>query len=259
MKAIKKLVVSTLVLLGVLLLGPVFVAVRDGVALEADWASASRKPAGIMPDARSIPEAIVQVYGARTFEWRAPFAIHTWIAVKRAGADAFTTYQLIEWNKYRGKKMVEIDHGAPDRYWFGAKPCIIAELRGDAAASMIKRIGDAVADYPDKDEYRAWPGPNSNTFTAYILRHVPALKADLPPTAIGKDYLPDDRLVSTAPSGQGTQISLFGLLGVIVSPVEGLEINVLGLSFGIQFHPWALRIPSVGLVGGGPHPPNYCS
>ena len=43
--------------------------------------------------------------------------------------------------------------------------------------------------YPYADSYRVWPGPNSNTFTAFVLREVPELRVDLPPTAIGKDYL----------------------------------------------------------------------
>jgi hypothetical protein len=254
-----KLALSVLALVALLLSGPLFVAFSQGVSLEADWSSASRRAAGLMPDAKSIPQAVVQVYGARAFEWRAAFAIHTWIAVKPAGADSFVIYQLVEYNRYDGKDILETDRGVPDRYWFGAKPCIIAELRGSAAADAIKRISDAVAQYPDKEEYRAWPGPNSNTFTAYILRRVPALKADLPPTAIGKDYLPNGRFVSTAPSGHGTQVSLFGLLGVLVSPVEGVEFNLLGLSFGIDLHPWALRYPGIGRVGGAVQPPGHCS
>jgi hypothetical protein len=33
-----------------------------------------------------------------------------------------------------------------------------------------------------------WPGPNSNTFTAAVLRAVPELAILLPPNAIGKDF-----------------------------------------------------------------------
>jgi len=93
-----------------------------------------------------------------------------------------------------------------------------------------------------------WPGPNSNTFTAYVARAVPELELDLPPTAIGKDYL-GRRLLAAAPSGSGFQVSLFGLLGVLVSGVEGLEINVLGLTFGIDALSPALKLPLVGRLG----------
>jgi hypothetical protein len=93
-----------------------------------------------------------------------------------------------------------------------------------------------------------WPGPNSNTFTAWVLRAVPELEADLPPTAIGKDYS-GSRLVSSAPSGRGFQFSLFGLAGVTASGVEGLEVNLLGLTFGINPFDPALKLPLVGRLG----------
>jgi len=77
---------------------------------------------------------------------------------------------------------------------------------------------------------------------------VPELEVDLPPTAIGKDYL-GDRLLATAPSGSGFQVSLFGLLGMLASGVEGFELNVLGLTFGIDPFSPALKLPLVGRIG----------
>ena len=88
----------------------------------------------------------------------------------------------------------------------------------------------------------------ADTFTAWVLRAVPELKADLPPTAIGKDYL-GDGVVSSAPSGSGHQLSLGGVLGVAASGVEGLELNVLGLTFGINPFDPSLKLPLVGRVG----------
>ena len=67
-------------------------------------------------------------------------------------------------------------------------------------------------EYPYANTYTLWPGPNSNTFVAWIARAVPDLEVDLPATAIGKDYI--ESIVSTAPSGSGFQFSLRGLLGV---------------------------------------------
>jgi hypothetical protein len=93
-----------------------------------------------------------------------------------------------------------------------------------------------------------WPGPNSNTFTAWVLRAVPELEADLPPTAIGKDYS-GMKLVGPAPSGRGFQFSLFGLAGLTASAVEGFEVNLLGLSFGINPFDLSLKLPLVGRVG----------
>jgi hypothetical protein len=93
-----------------------------------------------------------------------------------------------------------------------------------------------------------WPGPNSNTFTAWVGRAVPELAMDLPPTAIGKDYL-GGRVVALAPSGSGIQFSLLGLLGVTVGRVEGFEVNVLGLTFGFDPFSPAIKLPLIGRFG----------
>ena len=124
----------------------------------------------------------------------------------------------------------------------------VGERRGPEAEALIGRIDAAARAYPYADEYRVWPGPNSNTFTAWVMRQVPELRADLPPTAIGKDYL-GDRIVATAPSGSGVQLSLAGLLGILASDVEGLEVNILGLSFGVNPFDFSLKLPLVGRIG----------
>jgi hypothetical protein len=41
---------------------------------------------------------------------------------------------------------------------------------------------------------------------------------------------------------------LYGLLGVIVSEVEGVEINLLGLTFGISPSPAAIKLPLIGRI-----------
>jgi hypothetical protein len=120
--------------------------------------------------------------------------------------------------------------------------------------TLIDQVEAAVKSYPYEDTYRTWPGPNSNTFVAHIGRSVPELHLDLPSNAIGKDYQPLDAAFGRAPSGTGVQVSLFGLLGVIVAPEEGLEINVLGLSLGADVAEPALRLPGLGRVGPKPAP-----
>jgi len=81
-----------------------------------------------------------------------------------------------------------------------------------------------VASYPYPTSYRTWPGPNSNTFTAWVGRAVPELRLKLPSTAIGKDFLPG-AIADTTPSGTGVQLSLFGLTGLAVGWDEGIEVN----------------------------------
>jgi hypothetical protein len=58
-------------------------------------------------------------------------------------------------------------------------------------------------------------------------------------------------LLERAPSGSGYQLSLYGLLGILVAQEEGFELNLLGLSFGIDLNRPALRLPFVGRLGFG--------
>ena len=78
---------------------------------------------------------------------------------------------------------------------------------------------------------------------------MPELRLDLPPTAIGKDYIPGGKLFAETPSGTGYQVSLFGLLGLLVAAEEGVEVNLLGLTFGLDFMRPALKLPLAGRVG----------
>jgi hypothetical protein len=225
----------------------------DGAAMARDWRTASHEPAGIAPDPATTPEAVAQVYVARAWGWRGTFGVHSWIAVKPSGAPAFTRYEVIGWRVLHGGggSALSISNRPADARWFGSMPVLIAEVRGDGVDAIIARIDAAAKSYPYANEYRVWPGPNSNTFTAHVGRAVPELKMDLPPTAIGKDYLTNGSVFAAAPSGTGFQVSLFGLLGVLAAIEEGLEINVLGLTFGIDPKDLALKLPLAGRIGFG--------
>ena len=246
LKSLKFLLLLALVLLA----GPITVALGGLTTLGADWRTASRDSAGIAPDPALVLEPIVQVYGARAFAWRGAFAVHTWISVKRSGAVSFTTYQVIGWHQWNGQPALVSREEPPDRRWFGARPEVYVDLRGPGVEALIDKVEAAVADYPFQDAYRTWPGPNSNTFTAHVARAVPELGLDLPPTAIGKDYLGLGTFLARAPSGTGYQVSLFGVLGLLVAIEEGFEINLLGLGFGADPLDLALRLPGLGRIGG---------
>jgi hypothetical protein len=202
--------------------------------------------AGAAPDPREAPEAVVQVYGARAMGVKGWFGVHTWVAVKQTDATAYTVYEVIGWRLRRSDSALVVRTRQPDAPWFGSAPELYAEKRGPGVDELINRIDKAVRDYPYAGKYTLWPGPNSNTFTAWIARHVPELELDLPATAIGKDYL-GSTMLSTAPSGSGFQFSLGGLLGIALSGVEGLEVNLLGLNFGVG--PSGVKLPLLGRLG----------
>ena len=230
---------------------PVVMILSGAVSLGRDYRTANRDSAGIAPDPAETPEAVVQVYAARALNWRGIFGVHTWIATKPENAPHFTVHQVIGWRVLRDLPAVFSETAIPDRNWFGNRPEIIAELRGKEATEAIAKIAEAVESYPYVHEYRLWPGPNSNTFTAYVARKVPELKLDLPVTAIGKDYPVNGALFERTPSGTGYQISLYGVLGILLSRQEGLELNLIGLSFGIDFARPALKLPFIGRLGFG--------
>lgn len=203
---------------------------------------------GLAPDPETSREAIVQVYAARCSGWVGYFGVHTWTAVKPAGAKAYTVYEVIEWRLRKTGSAVAIRKRPPDARWAGNAPALLAERRGDDVDGLIERIDQAARAYPYAGEYVVWPGPNSNTFTAHVARAVPELELDLPPTAIGKDYL-GNRLAARTPSGGGWQVSVYGLLGVLAGGVEGFEVNVLGLTFGVDPRSPALKLPLMGRLG----------
>ena len=211
-----------------------------------DWRTASREPAGLAPDPAVVTEAVVQVYGARTRGVKGIFGVHTWVAVKPTGAPDWTVYEVMGWRLRWSDTAVVARNRAPDGHWYGSAPELYAEKRGAGVDELIERIEKAVEEYPYAKEYTLFPGPNSNTFTAWITRAVPELGADLPATAIGKDYL-GASVFASAPSGRGFQLSLLGLLGIAASGVEGIELNLLGLNFGVSGS--GVKLPFVGRLG----------
>ena len=116
------------------------------------------------------------------------------------------------------------------------------------AEAVIAKLDAAAATYPYATTYSAWPGPNSNTFVAHLAREIPEMRLALPAHAVGKDYLSPGQLVARSPSGTGRQLSLNGLLGVIVGGDEGFELNVLGLVVGVDPLRPALKVPGFGAL-----------
>ncbi|HEU4341724.1 MAG TPA: DUF3750 domain-containing protein [Candidatus Binatia bacterium] len=236
---------SLLLLMGL----PLYTVLSGQALLGRDYRTADRSSAGIAPPAASTPEAVVQVYAARALNWRGIFGVHTWVATKPENATEYTLHHVVGWRMYRNLPVIVSAPGIPDGRWFGNEPELLSELRGEAAAQAIPKIIEAVGTYPYRDHYSVWPGPNSNTFTAYVGRLVPELRMDLPATAIGKDYPINGSIIDHTPSGTGYQVSIFGLLGLALGQQEGIELNLLGFNFGVDFFRPALKLPVVGRLG----------
>jgi hypothetical protein len=243
------IVKTCLLLLLLLLLGPIGVAavVHQANGLGGDdWRAADRSSAGLLPPAMRHTPAVVRVYAARTVRWRGIFAVHSWIVYKPEGAAVYTRYDYTAWGDPIRRNGFE-----PDGRWFGREPEVIFAADGPEAAALIPRIEAAIAAYTPRHrgDYRAWPGPNSNTFVAAVLAELPGVRAVLPPTAIGKDYPHDGRWLSLTPSGTGLRASLGGYAGLTIGWVEGIEINLLAAVIGIDLRRPALKLPGLGRIG----------
>jgi hypothetical protein len=212
-------------------------------ALSARWSSA-----GILDPATSDPQARLIVFAARTAGWRGLVAVHSWIVIKGENADRYHRYEVTGWGD-----PVRIDGLAADAFWLDHRPEIVGDIRGPIAASAIPKIEAAIRDYPyaNYGSYRLWPGPNSNTFVASVLRAAPELEIAMPPEAIGKDYRADRSLVGRTMSETGIEASIYGLFGIKIGRIEGIEINVLGLVAGLDGRQLAVKIPAFGRIGPG--------
>ncbi len=211
-----------------------------------NWATADWSSAKLLPPARTEPAATVIVYAAPAGRWKGMFAVHSWIVIKEAGAGKYTRYDVAGWSQ-----PIKVDEWAPDGRWFGNIPGLVGSVTGPDAERLIPKIKKAVAAYPARKpgDYRLWPGPNSNSFIATILAEVPEAGISLPPNAVGRDWRTASGLYAGAsPSRTGLQVSLFGLFGLTLARVEGIELNMLGLVLGFDWQQMALKLPGWGNV-----------
>ncbi len=233
---------------GLALAGPLLRFVVDPNARAQDWRTASTAPMGWAPNPADYEPAVVQAYAARTFGWRGAVAVHCWIAAKPSGASQYRRYEVVGFNLGGNRSAIrETETTTPDQRWYGSEPMLLQDIRGAEAEKIIATLPAAVASYPYPRSYQVWPGPNSNTFIAHVAREIPELKLALPGNAFGKDFV-GWHVVTSAPSGTGFQMSIAGLFGVLAAGKEGLEVNVLGLTFGVDPLGLAVTLPGIGRI-----------
>jgi hypothetical protein len=240
--------VEILLLLLLLFGGPLLVAscTRPGAI---DWRTANRAPTNILPSPSAHDEAVVAVLSARAWGWRGAFAVHTWVVMKPEGASRYDRYEVVGWGVQQGVRAVRQNMRPPDAPWAGNPPTIVHMIQGEAAERAIPKVEAAIATYPYPESYVIWPGPNSNSFVAYLIRQVPALAMEMPAHAVGKDWIANGIPIAAAPSRTGVQLSLFGLLGLTGALDEGIEVNLLGLVVGIDPMDLAIKLPGIGRIG----------
>jgi hypothetical protein len=160
-------------------------------------------------------------------------ARHPWFAVRRAGEQ--------DWQIY------EVGGGGRERDPFHGHtayldPILHAVWRGDEAeraAACLDAHAHEAKSYIE-DHYVFYPGPNSNTFGDVMLRRC-NLHASLPSTSVGKDWR---GWIGAGVTSEGTGLQVeTPVFGLKVGLKEGIEVHVIGLSFGIDFWPPAIIVP----------------
>ncbi len=204
---------------------------------EADWTSA-----GIFPKSLDASEAIVHVMSARTGGLKGALSSHSWLLIKPVGQTQFDRYDVVGWGRPVRKNAYP-----PDGRWYSNTPVIHLTLEGEAASRAIPKLDAAIANYPwrNRGDYSIWPGPNSNTFVASVLRAVPELKASTPTTAVGRDFPSNGDWVARFDNGT-IRLSAKGYAGMTLGWRTGLELNFLGLVAGLNPSKLAISIPTFG-------------
>jgi hypothetical protein len=210
------------------------------------WWDADRSTISHLPPPELHQAAVVRVFAAPTVSWRGIVAVHSWIVLKVEGATGYTRYDYTAWGD-----PLRVNGFVADGRWFGRVPEVVFAADGAAATTLIPRMQAAIDAYTwrNRGDYRAWPGPNSNTFITAVLDAVPEVAVVLPPTAIGKDYPYDGRWLRRTGSGTGLQLTLGGYGGVTIGWVEGIEVNILGAVAGLDIRRPALKLPGLGRLG----------
>ncbi|HEX4416775.1 MAG TPA: DUF3750 domain-containing protein [Kofleriaceae bacterium] len=159
-------------------------------------------------------------------------ARHPWFAVRRAGDPDWTVYD------FDG----EHERADPLDNKPYIEPIVQAVWRGDDADRAAACIEANHREIRRDVDRHFWliPGPNCNTYGDRMLRRC-GLHASLPATSIGKDWR---GWIGGGITTEGTGVQLeTAVLGVKIGLKEGIEVHVLGLSFGVDFWPPAIIVP----------------
>ncbi|PSM18192.1 DUF3750 domain-containing protein [Nitratireductor sp. StC3] len=208
----------------------------------ASWRSADWSSSGLLPAPKNV-DAAIYVLAARTGGFKGAFSSHSWIVLKRPDRQDYDRYDKVGWG-------LPVRHNGfvADGYWYSNPPRIVQAITGEAAASLLPVVEAAIATYPfaGRGDYRIWPGPNSNSFVAHVLRRVPQLDVALPANAVGRDYAPGLASVSLSPDRRDLHVTLGGFAGLAVGRRHGFEIHLFGLVAGVDIVRPALKIPAYG-------------
>lgn len=240
MRRICHLVVSAVFLIAgsALLLCP---AHADAQALPSGASQPTSTDPNLASQSALPHEDVVQLRYATLPAPLGAIAVHYWFVAFDARENTWSRWEV--WQEANVAPTswghIQKDLMPPDSGVGGSSYRTGMEWRGQQAAKIVEVLRRPL-DYPYRNSYRAWPGPNSNTYPAWVLR-----KAEIPvaldPKAIGKDFCGViGGGVSETRSGFHADTPVVGLT---LGAKDGIEIHVLCLTFGIDLLRPAIKTP----------------
>jgi hypothetical protein len=130
-------------------------------------------------------ETVVQLYraGIPLLGW---IAAHYWFVVR--DADRCERWEVWQRPNAGGRAIghLHCNLKPPEAHVGGGPTVLLAEWRGEEAERLRRVLVDSER-YPFCRRYRYWPGPNSNTFVAWVFRQA-RIEYPLGRLALGKNY-----------------------------------------------------------------------
>ncbi|TDQ35932.1 uncharacterized protein DUF3750 [Phyllobacterium brassicacearum] len=210
-----------------------------------NWRDANWSSSNVLPAKPTADDAAIYVLAARTGGLKGALSLHSWLVLKRPGTTHYDRYDVVGWGTPVRKNAYDADGR-----WYSNTPSIVHEIHGTEAATLISKIETAILKYPyaKPGNYVIWPGPNSNSFVAHILRSVPEIGVVLPANAVGRDFPTDGKLFAIDDDWRNVHATLFGYTGFAVGARSGFEINFMGLVAGFDILNPGLKVPGFGRI-----------
>ena len=131
--------------------------------------------------------AVARVYAAPILGIEL-IAVHTWLVIKEAHATSFDRWEVLQTS---GEPYGHVRHNlmSPTDDMGAGSVYVVAEVIGTEAQAIVEFVDGESPLYSCRNTYVVFPGPNSNTYTQWILDGT-AWNVTLPPSAVGKDASP---------------------------------------------------------------------
>lgn len=121
--------------------------------------------------------------------WCGLFAVHYWFVTERVGKR--NRWEVWQTPNAGGSSNGHLHRNLqrPDANVGGGPTCLERSWSGEEADRITQALQLSWNVYPCRSLYFAFPGPNSNTYVAWVLREA-AIEHPLSWKGVGKDFLP---------------------------------------------------------------------